>query len=42
MGVTPSPRPVVVGGSTGTVLPLTTVVPLMFEANASVCAMWSA
>ena len=36
---TPRPRPVVLGCSTGTVLPFTIVVPSRFDGNGSVCAM---
>src|SRR5215211_5316621 len=42
LGVTPRPRPVVLGVRTGTVLPSTTVVPETWDWNGSVWAMWSA
>src|ERR1043166_8578426 len=42
MGVTPRPRPVLLGVSTGTVFPSTTVVPETWDWKGSVCAMCAA
>ncbi|WP_449487492.1 hypothetical protein [Streptomyces griseorubiginosus] len=40
--MTPRPRPVLLGVSTGTVFPSTTVVPETWDWKGSVWAMWSA